>query len=116
GYGNEELLFTAFRNIVVNACKYSSDHHAVVSLTLTGKAFVIEVSDRGIGMADAEMKKIFQPFYRIQESRSVPGFGLGLSLANRIIRLHKGTVNVTSEKGIGTTFTVALPVARPVTD
>lgn len=111
-FGNEELLFTAIRNIVVNACKYSADHRAEVVLEPVGKGFIINIIDKGIGIEEKELANIFQPFYRITESRSVQGFGLGLSLANRIIKLHKGEIKVVSRPGEGTTFTIELPAAR----
>lgn len=111
-FGNEELLYVAIRNIVVNACKYSSDHLAKIILTVTGKGFSIEVIDTGVGIEEKELAKIFQPFYRIEETRKAKGFGLGLSLANRIIKLHKGEIRVISKAGYGTTFTINLPAAH----
>lgn len=110
--GNEELLFTAIRNIVANACKYSADHHARITLALKKESFVIEVIDQGIGINEKELGNIFQPFYRAGESASIKGFGLGLSLANRIIKLHKGTIAVRSTLGQGSTFTIELPAAH----
>jgi two-component system, OmpR family, sensor histidine kinase ArlS len=107
--GNEELLFTAIRNIVANACKYSPDHEARVSLKLTAAGFIIGVADKGIGIAQEELKYIFQPFYRVGESPAVSGFGLGLSLALQIIRLHKGDVRVESAVGQGSVFYITLP-------
>ncbi|MET0464315.1 MAG: HAMP domain-containing sensor histidine kinase [Chitinophagaceae bacterium] len=110
-FGNEELLFTAFRNIVVNACKYSPDHHAEVVLTVYPDLFTIAVIDKGPGIPDSEVENIFQPFYRMEETRSVGGFGLGLSLASRIMKLHKGEIKVESVSNTGTTFILQLPVA-----
>lgn len=107
--GNETLLLTAIINLVSNACKYSPDHHAVVSLHVTGAQFVIQVKDRGIGIDAAEIERIFQPFYRIEQETGAKGFGLGLALATRIIKLHKGDITVDSIPGAGTTFTVTLP-------
>lgn len=110
-FGNEELLYAAIRNIVVNACKYSSDHLAKTTLTVTDKGFSIEIADTGVGIEENELANIFQPFYRIEETRSAKGFGLGLSLANRIIKLHKGEIKVVSQPGHGATFTINLPAA-----
>ncbi|MEP7375404.1 MAG: HAMP domain-containing sensor histidine kinase [Chitinophagaceae bacterium] len=114
-FGNEELLFTAVQNIVVNACKYSPDHHADAALYLNENGFSITVTDKGIGIEENELKNIFQPFYRIGESRTAKGVGLGLSLANRIIKLHKGTITVVSKPGLGTTFTIELPAGHTLT-
>lgn len=112
--GNEELLFTAIRNIATNGCKYSDDHRADVYLEVTDKWFIIRISDKGIGMDEKELANIFQPFYRINDAHEVKGFGLGLSLAHRIIKLHKGNISVVSTPGKGTSFTIELPVARPL--
>lgn len=111
-FGNEELLFTAVNNIVANACKYSPDRTANVSLTLKGKEFIIQVSDKGVGINEKEIDKIFQPFYRTGDTNSKEGFGLGLSLAHRIIKLHKGTIAVNSVVNKGSTFTIVMPAAN----
>jgi two-component system, OmpR family, sensor histidine kinase ArlS len=110
--GNEELLFTAINNIVANACKYSDDHIANVSLTLRGKDFIIQVMDKGIGIKEKDIEIIFQPFYRAGEPNTTEGFGLGLSLAHRIIKLHKGTISVNSVPNQGSTFTIVIPAAN----
>ena len=111
-FGNEELLFTAIRNIVTNACKYSDDHHAVVRLSVEGKEIRIAVEDKGKGISQEEWENIFQPFYRTDDGVGVPGFGLGLSLARRIVQLHKGFVSVDSVVGRGSTFFIRLPTAQ----
>lgn len=110
--GNEELLFTAIKNVVANACKYSPDHEATVSLKLTGTGFRIDIADKGIGIAPGELDYIFQPFYRAGETPAVDGFGLGLSLALRIIRLHKGDISVDSAVGQGSVFSITLPAVN----
>lgn len=110
--GNEELLFTALSNIVINACKYSDDHVANVSLALKEKEFIIQVVDKGIGIGPKEIEDIFQPFYRAKSTNDISGFGLGLPLASRIIKLHKGNLSVSSVVSQGSTFTITLPVAH----
>jgi two-component system, OmpR family, sensor histidine kinase ArlS len=111
-FGNETLLFTAINNIVINACKYSDDHQANVKLKVEGNTVSIDVTDRGKGINSSELEKIFQPFYRIEENRNEGGFGLGLSLAYRIIKIHKGGIEVSSEPGKGTSFQIQLPCAK----
>lgn len=111
-FGNETLLFSALKNIVVNACKYSPNHGAQVRLQVQGDAIVIDVRDNGIGIPPEELDNIFQPFYRVGENRSAGGFGLGLSLAKRIIGLHKGHIHVESQKNMGTLFRITIPAAR----
>jgi two-component system sensor histidine kinase ArlS len=110
-FGNEELLFTAIRNIVSNACKYSEDHQAIVRLSVGPKEISIAVRDKGRGIASEDLEKIFQPFYRSDDGMAIPGFGLGLSLARRILHLHKGTIVVDSVVGKGSLFSIALPIA-----
>lgn len=113
-FGNEELLFTAIRNIVTNACKYSDDHHAVVRLAVHAKEIDIAVEDKGRGIGEEEWENIFQPFYRSDEGLTIPGFGLGLSLARRILQLHKGAIHVRSWVGEGSTFSIILPAAAKI--
>lgn len=110
-FGNEELLFSAFNNIVFNACKYSADHTANVTLAVGPETVVITVRDNGRGISPEELEHIFQPFYRTGNSKQVPGFGMGLPLVKRIINLHKGEITVQSEPGAGTEFCIVLPVA-----
>ena len=115
-FGNDTLLTTAIRNIVVNACKYSDDHHAVIGLAVEDHMINITVKDQGKGIPASELEHIFQPFYRVEESRAEGGFGLGLSLADRIIKLHKGRISVQSENGLGTIFIIQLPAAGQLTN
>jgi two-component system, OmpR family, sensor histidine kinase ArlS len=111
-FGNEPLLSTAIRNVVINACKYSTDHQAFIRLRVSKQAISVSVEDTGKGIESSEIDKIFQPFYRIADTRGEGGFGLGLSLANRIIKIHKGSINVSSQVGKGTTFQILLPSAK----
>jgi signal transduction histidine kinase len=111
-FGNAELLFTAIKNIVTNACKYSDDHKAVVKLKAEAGKITIAIIDSGMGIPEPELKYIFQPFYRVNNTSQESGFGLGLSLANRIIKLHKGNITVTSIPGEGTEFLIELPTAK----
>lgn len=115
-FGNEELLFTAIKNIVMNACKYSHNHEAVVKLVVQTEEIIITVQDTGIGIPEAELAHIFQPFYRVNDNRIKEGFGLGLSLASRIIKLHKGEINVLSTLGKGTVFTISIPCCKPISE
>lgn len=110
-FGNAELLFTAIKNIVSNACKYSQNRLAKVKLSVEQTEIVVAVEDDGKGIPENELKNIFQPFYRTEDSRAIVGFGVGLPLVNRIIKLHKGQIKIISAVGKGTTFFVHLPVA-----
>lgn len=109
--GNEELLFTAIKNIVINACKYSEEP-AVIKLGIKTEMIHITVHDNGKGIPQAELSHIFEPFYRAVDGNVKDGFGLGLSMALRIIKLHNGEIKADSTVGKGTTFTIILPVAK----
>ncbi|HWB25682.1 MAG TPA: HAMP domain-containing sensor histidine kinase [Chitinophagaceae bacterium] len=109
--GNEDLLLSAIRNIVLNACKYSADHTAMLKLSVKGDVISVEIADKGKGIPPEAIQNIFQPFYRVDDNQSEAGFGLGLSLASRIIKLQRGKILVNSAVNTGTTFTIQLPVA-----
>jgi signal transduction histidine kinase len=110
-FGNEDLLMAAIKNIALNACKYSEDHETIISLTAGESEIQIKIEDKGIGIPADEIENIFQPFYRANKATEGRGFGLGLSMADRIIKLHKGSIKVSSIVDKGTTFTITIPSA-----
>ncbi len=110
-FGNEELLFTAIKNITHNACKYSDDHQAKILLSVPDRQVKVVIHNSGKGIPEQEIANIFQPFYRVDESLATKGFGLGLPLAYRIIKLHQGTISVDSAALKETSFTIILPQA-----
>jgi signal transduction histidine kinase len=107
--GNQHLLKTAIVNLMDNACKFSSDKSVDVSLSVKDKNIVIEFVDKGIGIDEEEMKKIFEPFFRAENARNISGNGLGLSLTDKIIRLHSGTISIDSQLNKGTVITISIP-------
>jgi len=109
--GNEQLIRTALSNIIDNGCKYSSDHTSEVSVNNENNHVVVNFSDKGIGISEEELKMIFQPFYRASNAIGTKGHGIGLSLAEKIIILHKGNITVKSEIMKGSTFTLSLPLS-----
>lgn len=115
-FGNAELLLTAIKNVISNSCKYSPDHLAKIKLTVGPKEIIISVEDDGKGISENDLKNIFQPFYRTEDSKSITGFGVGLPLVYRIIKLHKGQIKVNSIVGKGTTVLIQLPIAENVRD
>jgi signal transduction histidine kinase len=109
-YGNEELLFIAFKNIIENACKYSSSHKAWVNIEIRADKKIIRIKDEGIGMSEEEIQKAFEPFFRSEKAESISvGLGLGLTMSSGIIRLHKGDISIESEPGKGSIFSITLP-------
>ena len=100
-------------NILDNAIKYSEDAPEIVILTENSEKFItIRVKDNGIGMSNSVQKNVFKKFYREERGNihNVKGHGLGLSYVKKIIEIHQGQVYVESEKGIGSTFTIKLPL------
>lgn len=107
-YGNLYLLRTALINIVENACKFSQDHTARISFHCTDRQIHISVSDRGPGMDEQDLKQIFQPFYRADRTSRTKGYGVGLSLSQRIIHIYEGEIHVDSRLGVGTEILIRL--------
>ena len=107
--GDENLLKVAVSNIIDNGCKYSSDHTVDIKLVHKERSIEIAFEDRGIGIPETDVGKIFEPFYRGGNTISISGTGIGLPLVNQIIKNHNGTVNLSSKLGKGTVVTVLLP-------
>ncbi|WP_461109738.1 ATP-binding protein [Spirosoma koreense] len=107
--GNEHLLKQVLLNLLDNACKYSTDHRAQVRISTDEQQCQITIQDRGIGMSDADLAHIFEPFYRAQNALGYEGFGIGLSISAKLIELHRGTLTVVSQLNDGSTFTILLP-------
>lgn len=108
--GNEVLLYRAIYNVVENAIKYTPPKGAVaVSCGHCNHQIEILVSDSGSGMEEKEIKKIFEPFYRIKNYDKQNGLGLGLALTKSAIAIHGGKINVTSQIGKGTVFKIEIP-------
>lgn len=114
--GNTESLEEMLLIFLDNAVKYTPKGGKVELIAKTpGKNLIITITDTGIGIAKKDVPHIFDRFYRADQSRSkqkADGFGLGLSLAKRIIELHHGSVTVASAVGKGTTFTIKLPLKQ----
>ena len=98
-------------NLLDNAIKYSASG-GTVDVSVAGKDeknAALTVKDRGIGISSQDLPRIFERFYRCDQSRSETGTGLGLSLARAIARAHGGDITVISSPGEGSTFTITLP-------
>lgn len=100
-------------NLIDNAMKYSEIHTPIqVRLKRVGSSALIEIQDRGRGIPLADLSKIFEPFYRVDEDRSriTGGTGLGLSIVKTLVEGMNGTLKVQSKLGEGSLFTVSLPI------
>ena len=107
--GNEYLLNVAFANLLENGGKFSKDPKMSVRINFQNDKIILLFSDNGIGISNEDLKLIFTPFFRGDNKKFAEGNGVGLSLTQKIISLHKGTIEVQSKIGEGTTFIITLP-------
>jgi two-component system sensor histidine kinase SenX3 len=113
--GDRTHLIMAFHNLVENAINYSPDHTRVsVNTSLAGNIVEVVVIDQGVGITEADQSRIFERFYRVDPARSreTGGTGLGLSIVKHVIGNHGGDVSLWSSTGVGSTFTIRLPIAE----
>ncbi len=112
---DKEALGQALLNLVNNAIKYSRDEKYLrLDVRRDGERVVLSVTDRGIGVAKGEQKKIFEKFYRAENSlvHETKGSGLGLALVQHIMQAHGGSVEIESAPGKGSTFTLVVPIRK----
>ena len=115
--GDELRLEQVLQNLLENAIKYSPAGGTVrVELARHERRVRIAISDEGIGIPQAELQHLFQRFYRAAnvDDQHISGLGVGLYLAKELVALHDGTIEVVSEEGRGSTFTIELPLAGEV--
>jgi two-component system, OmpR family, phosphate regulon sensor histidine kinase PhoR len=98
-------------NLIENAIKYSANPEICITTQVEGNEFLMSVKDNGIGIAKEHQKKVFDRFYRITEGElhTYKGFGLGLNFVKKVVDTHNGKIEVESEPGKGSTFTIRLP-------
>jgi signal transduction histidine kinase len=112
--GDTRMIQRLLSNLLDNAIKYTPSGGSVaVSLEEQEENLVIDVKDTGIGISPSDLPRIFERFYRCDQSRSFEGIGLGLSLARAIARAHGGDITVTSLPNQGSIFRIVLPKSRP---
>ncbi len=92
-------------NLISNAIRYNKDSG---NITITAKWKKLTITDTGIGMTEEESKKIFERFYRVDRSGRIPGTGIGLTIVERIAKLYGWTIEVESEKWVGTSFVIGM--------
>lgn len=107
--GNEALLYTAFLNLMENGIKFSGNQLVKVSFKINAKDVVISFQNGGTIIPSNELTGIFESFRRGTNARNTKGHGVGLSLTQKIVNLHKGKISVNSSENEGTTFTIVLP-------
>jgi len=115
-FGDEQILNRALANLIENALTYTAQGGAItVDTTAQGDDVLIEISDTGIGISEADLPYIFERFYRADKARSAHtgGTGLGLAIVKKIVEIHNGSIEATSTLGIGSTFRIRLPGHKP---
>jgi PAS domain S-box-containing protein len=111
--GDRDKIALAVHNLVNNAIKYTPEGGQVtVNVEVENGDVIIGVTDSGIGIAESDVERVFEKFYRARDERlaDITGSGLGLALAREVVRLHGGDIRVESEIDKGSTFTLTLPV------
>jgi len=106
-----------FRNVLENALKYSAEDSPPVEVTVERRPpfAVVRIRDFGVGIPEAELEAVLEPFYRVDKSRSrrTGGFGLGLSLCKTIMDAHGGKIEISSSPGHGTSVSLSIPLGAP---
>lgn len=115
--GDRSMLTVAVSNLITNAINYSPNGQpvSVTQKVVRGNVVLIRVTDRGIGIAPEDQKRVFERFYRVDKarSRSTGGTGLGLAIVKHVVANHGGSITLWSRPGTGSTFTIELPVYDP---
>jgi len=108
---DERLLQSILSNLLSNAIRYTPYNKQIwLTLSKWKKHLIFRVKDEGIGIPQADKPHLFEPFHRGRNVSNIPGTGLGLSIVKQFVELQQGTVDVKSQVGQGTTFTVRLPM------
>ena len=113
--GDRDQLIMAVLNLLENAINYSPENTKVsVVVKIKDELLEISVTDQGIGIAEGELARVFERFYRVDPARSrmTGGTGLGLSIVKHVALNHGGDIKVWSKEGVGSTFTLQLPIAK----
>jgi signal transduction histidine kinase len=111
---DEKLLQRALNNLLTNAIKYSPGGGTVIMMAACDPDEVrIQVTDSGIGIPKEDLPHIFENFYRASNAENIPGTGIGLTIARQAVELHGGSIEVRSQRGVGTTFTIRIPLSQP---
>ena len=98
-------------NLLSNAIEYSPNGSKIEFEVLSEKEqVIIKIKDKGIGISKVDQQRLFDPFFRGSNVDDLPGNGLGLSIVENLVEIHGGKIEVESEVGIGTTFSLTLPV------
>src|SRR3546814_351135 len=111
--GSRSLIKIALTNIIENASKFSANRKVDMVLHDMGREVMVHVADHGVGIPENELKYIYDPFFRASNVRDIKGFGIGLPLANKIMSLHQGRIQVQTIENQGTVFELYFPLDTP---
>jgi len=112
-FGDQDLLFLIFSNLISNAIKYSNaDKEVRITAYAAGDFAVITIEDKGIGIPEKDMAQLFERYHRGSNVTGIGGTGIGLHLVKMAISLHEGDIQVQSKEGAGSRFIVRLPLAN----
>jgi two-component system sensor histidine kinase KdpD len=96
--------------VIDNAVKFSpNDTQIDIEVRQTDNEIIIQIGDRGIGIPEEDLERVFDKFYRVSRPESVTGTGLGLAISKGIIEIHGGHINASNRPGSGTLITITLP-------
>ena len=116
-FANGDMLATAIRNLIENAILYSDAGSQVgVGLRVVDHEAEVAITDSGVGISPEDQERIFERFYRVDDSRSrdTGGTGLGLAIVKHVVNIHRGELSVFSRPGLGSTFTIRIPLATSI--
>lgn len=115
--GNTNLLYRALYNLVENAIRYNNEEGSVnIALEIEGQECLVTIADTGVGIAPEQRELVFEPFYRVNKSRSreFGGAGIGLSLVKTILKRHGASITVSENTPQGSVFTIRIPLVDSI--
>jgi signal transduction histidine kinase len=118
-FADKDLMEQVWLNLVINAIKYSNESGTIdIAIKITASQIQVIVKDFGMGIPKEAIPNLFGRFYKVDQSRnrSVDGNGLGLSIVKKILTIHNFSIKVTSEEGVGSIFTVKIPLRQSEKD
>lgn len=112
--GDKDKIERIINNLITNAVKFTAEGYVSFNASYADGKLTMEVSDTGVGISDEMLERIYVPFERATNNNNAEGYGLGLPITKGLVTMLGGTIDVKSKQGMGTTFTVTLPL--PITD